>query len=54
VRITGYRSAFARFAELESPVRVSAVRRHCDEVAVRFRQDGIVVSEITVGVSEDF
>ncbi|MFD9330904.1 AfsA-related hotdog domain-containing protein [Streptomyces sp. NPDC060065] len=54
VRVTGYRSAFARFAELDAPVRVSAVRRRCDEVAVRFRQDGVIVSEITVGVSEDF
>lgn len=53
VRITGYRSRFARFAELDAPVRVAAVRRTRDEVAVRFRQDGTVVSEIAVGVAEE-
>ncbi|KUN29937.1 hypothetical protein AQJ23_04165 [Streptomyces antibioticus] len=53
VRITGYRSRFARFAELDAPVRVAAVRHTCDEVAVRFRQDGIVVSEIAVGIAEE-
>ncbi|MFD3504523.1 AfsA-related hotdog domain-containing protein [Streptomyces sp. NPDC058676] len=52
VRITGYQSRFARFAELDAPVRVAAVRHSCDEVAVRFRQDGTVVSEIAVGVAE--
>uniref|UniRef100_UPI0006EBA4FA AfsA-related hotdog domain-containing protein n=1 Tax=Streptomyces torulosus TaxID=68276 RepID=UPI0006EBA4FA len=54
VRITGYHSAFARFAELDAPVRVAAVRRGPDEVAVRFRQNGTVVSEIAVGVTEAF
>lgn len=54
VRITGYRSTFARFAELDAPVRVSAVCRTRDEVAVRFRQQGTIVSEIAVGISEYF
>ncbi|OPG02643.1 hypothetical protein B1R27_31775 [Streptomyces sp. GKU 895] len=53
VRITGYRSRFARFAELDAPVRVAAVRHTCDEVAVRFRQEGIVVSEIAVNIGEE-
>ncbi|MEV1026838.1 AfsA-related hotdog domain-containing protein [Streptomyces sp. NPDC050264] len=54
VRITGYRSRFARFAELDAPVRVSAVRRTSNEVAVRFRQHGTIASEIAVGISEEF
>jgi hypothetical protein len=53
VRVTGYQSRFARFAELDAPVRVAAVRHTRDEVAVRFRQDGTVVSEIAVGVTEE-
>ncbi|WP_052848006.1 AfsA-related hotdog domain-containing protein [Streptomyces avicenniae] len=50
--VTGYRSRFRRFAELDAPVRVAAAPRGDGEVAVRFRQGGTLVSEITVEAGE--
>ncbi|WP_165956026.1 AfsA-related hotdog domain-containing protein [Streptomyces hainanensis] len=51
-RVTGYRSRFLRFAELDAPVRVAAAPRDDREVAVRFRQGGTLVSEIVVAAEE--